>query len=122
MAGSNPISSHSQRNYSEAGVTARRSHSTTETAISDTITTRRATADEIAFRDGFVQGREQERRIQQHSQRRMQHLYAHQGMVGGLLTGILMTLTVGSIATMLAVFSPQWEIHTPQSSTTQTIR
>jgi hypothetical protein len=126
MTNSNPTSSHSQPSFANNRADFDRSpsvtHSVTPTALDDTITTRRATADEIAFRDGYVKGREQERRIQEHAQRRMQHFYAHQGMVGGLLTGIMLTLTVGFIATMLAVYSPQWEIRTMQNTSSQPIR
>lgn len=142
MADSNPISSHSQsqsppqyppqyqKDRSENDVVLRRSHQvqshsmthSTHATIDSGITTRRVTADEIAFRDGYVQGREQERRRQQHEQRRMQHVYAHQGMVGGLLTGILLTLTVGFVATMLAVTSPDWQTNNAGQTTSQPIR
>lgn len=128
MAENHPMPSEAPHHYSEirvseAGATTRRSNAVAHQTIDDRITTRRATADEIAFRNGYVQGREQERRIQEHAQRRMQHHYAHQGMVGGLLTGILLTLTVGFIATMLAVFSPQWKTNVPPTvQSTESVR
>lgn len=115
MTGSNPISARPQHHSAEVTAAAHRSHGFQQ-AIDNGITTRRATADEIAFRDGYVQGRAQERRIQQHQQRRMQHIYAHQGMVGGLLTGILLTLTVGGIATALAVHGSTEASHTTQTT------
>lgn len=123
MTGSNPISSRPQHHPAETSATAPRSAAEMHGTIDSGITTRRATADEIAFRDGYVQGRAQERRIQQHLQRRMQHLYAHQGMVGGLLTGILLTLTVGGIAIVLAVHGSEGQSSdTVQTSTVQPIR
>ncbi|WP_088893604.1 hypothetical protein [Leptolyngbya ohadii] len=122
MADHHSISSDSQRNHLDDRAATLRSNTPIYRAIDSGITTRRATADEIAFRDGYVQGREQERRRQAHEQRRMQEFYAHQGMVGGLLTGILLTLTVGFITTLLAVNAPQWETELPQPQTNQPLR
>ncbi|HEY9699286.1 MAG TPA: hypothetical protein V6D10_18650 [Trichocoleus sp.] len=89
---------------------------------SNVITARRATPDEIAYRNGYVAGRRQEQRVQQRVQQQMRFTYAHRGMTGGILFGILLTLVVGSIATLLAIVSPHEQPAANQVTTSKTIQ
>ena len=88
----------------------------------DLVTARRATPDEVAYRNGYVAGRKQEQWVQKRLQEQMRPVYAHRGMTGGILFGVVLTLTVGFIATALAVFGPQHQPSTNQTVRTETVR
>lgn len=89
---------------------------------SEVVTVRRATPDEVAYRNGFVEGRKREQLVQKRLQQQMRPVYAHRGMTGGILFGVLLTLTVGFIATALAVFGPQHQPSTTETVRTETVR
>lgn len=74
-------------------------------AIEDTVNTRPATRDEVAYRDGYTKGRAYEQYLRQESRRNTER----DGIATGILFGVLLTSVIGIGVILLQIFAQNRE-------------